>query len=43
MTRPPHHVVHGLKPPEFREIWERYEVVGSRTKTKEFLNPYAAT
>ncbi|MFJ5967574.1 helix-turn-helix transcriptional regulator [Streptomyces sp. NPDC093060] len=26
--------------PEFRENWERYEVVGSRTKTKEFLNPY---
>ncbi|MFJ9863732.1 helix-turn-helix transcriptional regulator [Streptomyces sp. NPDC101165] len=26
--------------PEFRENWERYEVVGSRTKIKEFLNPY---
>ncbi|MGW4436688.1 helix-turn-helix transcriptional regulator [Streptomyces sp. NPDC004596] len=26
--------------PEFRENWERYEVVGNRTKTKEFLNPY---
>ncbi|MFF4038684.1 helix-turn-helix transcriptional regulator [Streptomyces sp. NPDC001816] len=26
--------------PEFRENWERYEVVGTRTKTKEFLNPY---
>ncbi|MFJ9818323.1 helix-turn-helix transcriptional regulator [Streptomyces sp. NPDC101151] len=25
---------------EFRENWERYEVVNSRTKTKEFLNPY---
>ncbi|MEU6383319.1 helix-turn-helix transcriptional regulator [Streptomyces bauhiniae] len=24
--------------PEFREHWERYEVVGSRSKTKEFLN-----
>jgi hypothetical protein len=26
--------------PELREIWERYEVVGNRSKTKEFLNPY---
>ncbi|MFF7973334.1 helix-turn-helix domain-containing protein [Streptomyces sp. NPDC007905] len=26
--------------PEFRENWERYEVVGNRTKIKEFLNPY---
>ncbi|MGW0764387.1 helix-turn-helix transcriptional regulator [Streptomyces sp. NPDC002676] len=26
--------------PEFRENWERYEVVGNRSKTKEFLNPY---
>ncbi|MER6331886.1 helix-turn-helix transcriptional regulator [Streptomyces sp. NPDC014983] len=26
--------------PEFRENWERYEVVGHRSKTKEFLNPY---
>ncbi|MFE1307763.1 helix-turn-helix transcriptional regulator [Streptomyces sp. NPDC058755] len=26
--------------PEFRENWERYEVVGTRTKTKEFVNPY---
>ncbi|MFF8727481.1 helix-turn-helix transcriptional regulator [Streptomyces sp. NPDC015171] len=26
--------------PEFRENWERYEVVGTRSKTKEFLNPY---
>ncbi|MGC4996405.1 helix-turn-helix transcriptional regulator [Streptomyces sp. DT195] len=25
--------------PEFREHWERYEVVGSRSKTKEFLHP----
>lgn len=26
---------------EFREIWERYEVYGgSRSKTKQFLNPY---
>ncbi|MGW3631028.1 helix-turn-helix transcriptional regulator [Streptomyces sp. NPDC005122] len=26
---------------EFREIWERYEVFGgSRSKTKQFLNPY---
>ncbi|MER5914578.1 helix-turn-helix transcriptional regulator [Streptomyces sp. NPDC001982] len=25
---------------EFRENWERYEVVGMRTKTKQFLNPY---
>jgi len=25
---------------EFNEIWERYEVVGARTKTKQFLNPY---
>ncbi|BDH03920.1 helix-turn-helix transcriptional regulator [Streptomyces seoulensis] len=25
--------------PEFRENWERYEVVGSRSKTKEFLHP----
>jgi hypothetical protein len=25
---------------EFREVWERYEVVGSRSKTKQFLNPY---
>ncbi|WP_405555918.1 helix-turn-helix transcriptional regulator [Streptomyces sp. NBC_01171] len=24
--------------PEFREHWERYEVVGNRSKTKEFLN-----
>ncbi|AKJ13321.1 XRE family transcriptional regulator [Streptomyces incarnatus] len=24
--------------PNFREHWERYEVVGSRAKTKEFLN-----
>ncbi|MEU6816961.1 helix-turn-helix transcriptional regulator [Streptomyces sp. NPDC046860] len=26
--------------PEFREHWERYEVVGNRSKTKEFLNPH---
>ncbi|MFI2199923.1 helix-turn-helix transcriptional regulator [Streptomyces sp. NPDC020192] len=26
--------------PEFRENWERYEVVGTRTKTKEFRNAY---
>ncbi|MYW18518.1 helix-turn-helix domain-containing protein [Streptomyces sp. SID2955] len=26
--------------PEFRENWERYEVVGNRSRTKEFLNPY---
>ncbi|MEU6669476.1 helix-turn-helix transcriptional regulator [Streptomyces sp. NPDC046727] len=26
--------------PEFRENWQRYEVVGTRSKTKEFLNPY---
>ncbi|MFF7751299.1 helix-turn-helix transcriptional regulator [Streptomyces sp. NPDC007971] len=26
--------------PEFRENWERHEVVGNRTKIKEFLNPY---
>ncbi|MFF4654651.1 helix-turn-helix transcriptional regulator [Streptomyces sp. NPDC001381] len=26
--------------PEFRENWERYEVVVNRTKTKEFRNPY---
>ncbi|WP_460108643.1 helix-turn-helix transcriptional regulator [Streptomyces sp. YKOK-J1] len=26
--------------PEFRENWQRYEVVGNRSKTKEFLNPY---
>ncbi|MFI9805608.1 helix-turn-helix transcriptional regulator [Streptomyces sp. NPDC052301] len=26
--------------PQFRENWERYEVVGTRTKSKEFLNPY---
>jgi hypothetical protein len=26
--------------PEFRENWERYEVVGTRSKTKEFLNSY---
>ncbi|MEV7325719.1 helix-turn-helix domain-containing protein [Streptomyces sp. NPDC093970] len=25
---------------EFRENWERYEVVEPRTRTKEFLNPY---
>ncbi|MDX2596488.1 MULTISPECIES: helix-turn-helix transcriptional regulator [Streptomyces] len=25
---------------EFRENWERYEVVGHRTKIKEFLNPH---
>ncbi|MBV1948172.1 helix-turn-helix transcriptional regulator [Streptomyces sp. BV129] len=25
--------------PEFRENWERYEVVGSRSKTKEFFHP----
>lgn len=26
---------------EFREIWERYEVIGgARSKTKQFLNPY---
>ncbi|MEU3981158.1 helix-turn-helix transcriptional regulator [Streptomyces sp. NPDC026672] len=25
--------------PEFRANWERYEVVGMRTKTKQFLNP----
>ena len=25
--------------PEFRENWERYEVVGHRSKTKEFGNP----
>ncbi|WP_406168728.1 helix-turn-helix transcriptional regulator [Streptomyces sp. NBC_00996] len=25
---------------EFREIWERYEVVSTRSKTKQFLNPY---
>ncbi|KUN05202.1 XRE family transcriptional regulator [Streptomyces yokosukanensis] len=26
--------------PEFRENWERYEVVGSRSKTKEFRNAH---
>ncbi|WP_105971812.1 helix-turn-helix transcriptional regulator [Streptomyces geranii] len=26
--------------PEFREIWERYEVVNVRGKTKQFRNPY---
>ncbi|TGZ18203.1 DNA-binding protein [Streptomyces sp. S816] len=26
--------------PEFRENWERYEVVGHRSKTKEFVNPH---
>ncbi|MBL1080845.1 helix-turn-helix domain-containing protein [Streptomyces actinomycinicus] len=26
--------------PEFRENWRRYEVVATRSKTKEFLNPY---
>ncbi len=26
--------------PEFRENWDRYEVVGNRSKTKEFINPY---
>ncbi|MEU5540498.1 helix-turn-helix transcriptional regulator [Streptomyces sp. NPDC020362] len=26
--------------PEFRENWERHEVVCTRTKIKEFLNPY---
>ncbi|MFI5977000.1 helix-turn-helix transcriptional regulator [Streptomyces sp. NPDC051452] len=26
--------------PEFRENWRRYEVVASRSKTKEYLNPY---
>jgi hypothetical protein len=26
--------------PAFRENWERYEVVGNRSKTKEFLNPH---
>ncbi|MEV5957219.1 helix-turn-helix transcriptional regulator [Streptomyces sp. NPDC051987] len=26
--------------PEFRENWERYEVVDLRARTKEFLNPY---
>ncbi|MDQ0990814.1 helix-turn-helix transcriptional regulator [Streptomyces sp. V3I7] len=26
--------------PEFRENWDRYEVVGMRSRTKEFLNPY---
>jgi hypothetical protein len=25
---------------EFREAWERYEVVGARSKTKQFRNPY---
>ncbi|MCT9004174.1 helix-turn-helix transcriptional regulator [Streptomyces sp. NPDC054766] len=25
---------------EFREIWDRYEVVGTRGKTKQFVNPY---
>jgi hypothetical protein len=25
---------------EFREAWERYEVVGARSKTKQFLNAY---
>ncbi|MFJ3795362.1 helix-turn-helix transcriptional regulator [Streptomyces sp. NPDC090088] len=25
---------------EFRANWERYEVVGVRTRTKQFLNPY---
>ncbi|GGJ13209.1 helix-turn-helix transcriptional regulator [Streptomyces brasiliensis] len=25
---------------EFRAHWERYEVVGTRSKTKQFLNPY---
>lgn len=25
---------------EFREIWDRYEVVGARSKTKQFVNPY---
>ncbi|MEU0964892.1 helix-turn-helix transcriptional regulator [Streptomyces sp. NPDC005917] len=26
--------------PEFRANWDRYEVVGRRTKAKQFLNPY---
>ncbi|MFS4093904.1 helix-turn-helix transcriptional regulator [Streptomyces sp. AF1A] len=26
--------------PAFRENWERYEVVGNRSKTKEYLNPH---
>ncbi|GGW38367.1 DNA-binding protein [Streptomyces lucensis JCM 4490] len=26
--------------PEFREHWRRYEVVGTRSKVKEFLNPH---
>ncbi|PKW07680.1 Helix-turn-helix domain-containing protein [Streptomyces sp. 1222.5] len=26
--------------PEFRENWERYEVVAGRSRTKEFLNPH---
>ncbi|MFF4114518.1 helix-turn-helix transcriptional regulator [Streptomyces sp. NPDC001714] len=26
--------------PEFRANWERYEVVGTRTRTKQFLNQY---
>ncbi|MCS0601419.1 helix-turn-helix transcriptional regulator [Streptomyces sp. LP11] len=26
--------------PAFRENWRRYEVVGTRSKTKEYLNPY---
>ncbi|MEV5382692.1 helix-turn-helix transcriptional regulator [Streptomyces sp. NPDC052721] len=26
--------------PAFRENWQRYEVVDTRSKTKEFLNPY---
>ncbi|MFF3329717.1 helix-turn-helix transcriptional regulator [Streptomyces sp. NPDC002888] len=26
--------------PEFRENWDRYEVVAPRGKTKQFLNPY---
>ncbi|MFI5688578.1 helix-turn-helix transcriptional regulator [Streptomyces sp. NPDC051636] len=26
--------------PDFRETWERYEVVGARSKTKQFRNPY---
>lgn len=25
---------------EFCEVWERYEVIGARSKTKQFLNPH---
>ncbi len=29
--------------PEFREHWRRYEVVGTRSKVKEFLNPHVVS